>query len=36
VFKERKPRKAMNATNWEKEGWFKKSMVEKIQQIQKT
>ncbi len=35
VFKDREPRKANNATNWEKEEWLKNSMVETIQQIQK-
>ncbi len=36
VFKDREPRKAKNATDQEKEEWLKKSMVETIQQIQKT
>jgi hypothetical protein len=36
VFKDREPKKAKNATNWEKGKWLKKSMVEAIQQIQKT
>ncbi len=36
VFKDRKPRKANSATNQEKEEWLKMSMVETIQQIQKT
>jgi hypothetical protein len=36
VFKDKKPRKAKSATNFEREKRLKKSMVEKIQQIQKT
>jgi hypothetical protein len=36
VFKDRKPRKAKNVADWEKEEQLKKSMVETIQQIQKT
>jgi len=36
VFKDREPRKAKSATNWEKEKMLKKLMVETIQHIQKT
>ncbi len=36
VFKDREPKKTKNATNWEKEERFKQSMVQTIQQIQKT
>jgi len=36
VFKDRKLRKTKSVTNWEKEEWLKKSMVETIQQIQNT
>ncbi len=35
VFKDRKPRKAKSVVDCEKEKWFKKSMVEIIQQILK-
>jgi hypothetical protein len=35
VFKDRKPRKQKNVVDWEKE-WLNRSMVETIQQIQKT
>ncbi len=33
VFKNRKPRKAKNVADWEKEKWLKQSMVEIIQQV---
>jgi phage terminase small subunit len=36
VFKDRKLRKIKSAIDWEKEEQLKKSMVETIQQIQKT
>jgi hypothetical protein len=36
VFKDRELRKAKSAIDWEKEEWLKKSMLETIQQIQKT
>ncbi len=36
MFKDKEPRKAKSDTNWEKEEWLKYSMVEIIQQIQKT
>ncbi len=36
VFKDRKPRKEKNVIDWEKEEQLKQSMVETIQQIQKT
>jgi hypothetical protein len=35
VFKDKQPRKPKSDVDWEKEEWFKKSMVDKIQQIQK-
>jgi hypothetical protein len=36
MFKDRDPRKANSVANWEKEKQLKQSMVEIIQQIQKT
>jgi inorganic pyrophosphatase len=36
VFKDREPKKAKSVTDWEKKEQLKKSMVETIQQIQKT
>jgi cell division protein FtsL len=36
VLKDREPRKAKNVVDWGKEEWLKQSMVEIIQQIQKT
>ncbi len=36
MFKNREPRKTKNVVEWEKEEQLKKSMVEIIQQIQKT
>jgi hypothetical protein len=36
MFKDREPRKAKNVVEWEKEERLKQSMVETIQQIQKT
>ncbi len=36
VFKDKEPRKVKNAIDWEKEEQLKKSMMETIQQIQKT
>jgi hypothetical protein len=36
VFKDREPRKANSVVEWEKEEWLKKSMMERIQHIQKT
>jgi hypothetical protein len=36
MFKDIKPRKAKSVADWEKEKQLKKSMVETIQQIQKT
>jgi hypothetical protein len=36
VFKDKKPRKAKNVADCEKEKQLKQSMVETIQQIQKT
>jgi hypothetical protein len=36
VFKDREPRKAKSVTDWEKEKQLKKSVVERIQQVQKT
>ncbi len=35
VFKDKQPRKPKSDVDWEKEQWFKKSMVDKIQQIKK-
>jgi hypothetical protein len=35
VFKDKEPRKVKSIVDWKKE-WLKKSMVETIQQIQKT
>jgi hypothetical protein len=36
VFKDKEPRKANSVVDWEKQKWFKQSMVETIQQIHKT
>ncbi len=36
VFKDKKPKKVKSVVNQEKEEWLKQSMVETIQQIQKT
>jgi hypothetical protein len=36
VFKDKEPRKTKSVTDWEKEKWLKKLMVETIQHIQKT
>jgi hypothetical protein len=36
LFKDKEPRKVEIINDWEKEEWLKKSMVETIQQTQKT
>jgi hypothetical protein len=36
VFKDNELRKTKSVVDWEKEKWLKQSMVETIQQIQKT
>jgi hypothetical protein len=35
MFKDKEPRKVKSATNWEKEKWLEKSMVEKFNKIKK-